>query len=155
MILVETSQSVGFGDVRRIIEEQQDVEASFRRSNSLSEGYFSAVQRLERIKKDCADAGWDGEEARGISLTSYENAKIFLSMVPLGIISPDPGIDTEGQVTLEWRRQDGRLLSLTFDDEGTVHYIVFLKSEKFYVKRPVNLGYSEKLKDFLQDILRD
>lgn len=156
MILLESSNSCSAGEIKSIIEEQQKaIENTLRELNSLGEGRFSALQRLERIKEDCTSPGWDGEDAQAVNLASYNIAKRFLSTVPLGIVAPDPGIDVKGQMTLEWRRPDGRLLSLTFDGQEYVHYIVFLKSERFYAKRPSSLGYSDKLKDFLEDIIKE
>ena len=156
MILLESSNSCSAGEIKSIIEDQQRaVENTLRELNSLGEGRFSALQRIERIKEDCSSPGWDGEDAQAVSLASYNNAKRFLSTVPLGIVAPDPGVDVKGQMTLEWRRFDGRLLSLTFDDQEYVHYIVFLGSEKFYAKSPISLGYSEKLKDLLEDVIKE
>ena len=155
MILLEPTNSCSAGEIKSLEEQQRAVEEALRELNSLGEGRFSALQRLERIKEDCSSPGWDGEDAQVVNLVSYNNAKRFLSTVPLGIVAPDPGIDIKGQMTLEWRRSDGRLLSLTFDDQHYVHYIVFLKSERFYAKRPISLGYSDKLKDFLEDVIKE
>ena len=126
-----------------------------KETHSLSQGTFASSQRLERIKEDCSSPEWDGEDALAVSKTSFNNAREFLSDVPLGICAPDPGIDAKGFMTLEWRRSDGRLLSLTFDDKDNVHMLVFLKIERFYGSLPVSSGYSGKLKYFLEDIIRD
>lgn len=155
MILLDSSYSCSAQEIEEIIKVQQELDSMIKESNTLREGFLSALQRLERLKEASSEKGWDGEEAEAVNLTSYNYAKWFLSVVPLGIIAPDPGIDVNGQISLEWRRSDGRLLSLTFDERGNVHYIYFLKAEKIYGVRPVSWGYSEKLKDFLEDIIKD
>ncbi|GEM_PF-3695907 len=155
MILLESSYSCGAKEIEEINKAKQEVDSKMKESNSLCEGCFSALQRLERLKNASFVAGWDGEEAKAVSSISHNNAWLFLMEMPLGIVAPDPGIDINGQMTLEWRRPDGRLLSLTFDDQGHVHYIVFLKSDKIYGMGPASLRYSDKLKDFLEDIIKD
>lgn len=154
MILLDSPYSCSSQEIEEIVKVQQELDNKMKESNSLREGFLSALQRLERLKDAAAIKGWDGEDAEAVSLISYNYAKWFLVEAPLGIIAPDPGVDINGQMTLEWRRSDGRLLSLTFDDRGNVHYIFFLKAERIYGTRPVSLGYSDKLKDFLEDIIR-
>lgn len=155
MILLESSCSYSATAIEETNKEQQKVDSKMKESNGLCEGCFSALQRLERLKNACLAMGWDGEEAKVVSLISHNNAWQFLFDLPLGIIAPDPGIDVNGQMTLEWRRSDGRLLSLTFDDQWNVHYIAFLGSDKIYGTRPVSSGYSDKLKDFLEDVIKE
>ena len=154
MILLDSPYSCSAQEIEEVVKVQYELDSKMKESNSLREGFLSALQRLERLKEASSIKGWDGEEAEAASLTSYNYARWFLTEVPLGIIAPDPGIDVNGQMTLEWRRSDGRLLSLTFDDKGNVHYILFLKADKIYGVRPVSLGYSDKLKDFLEDIIK-
>lgn len=151
-MILESSYSCG---AEIINKTQQELDNKIKESNGLCEGCFSAWQRLERLKNVSSTRGWDGEDAEPVSLASYNNARRFLSEVPLGIAAPDPGVDVKGQMTLEWRQSDGRLLSLTFDELGNVHYIVFLGFERIYGMRPVSLGYSEQLKDFLENVIRE
>lgn len=154
MILVEYSQSDGVADTKRVDDEMRTFLIKLlRESDSLSEGWNSSWQRLEIISENCSIPGWDGENAKAISTISYNNARHFLTCVPFGIVAPDPGVDIDGRMTLEWRRPDGRLLSLTFDADGNLHYIVFFEFQKFYAIAPISLGYSGKLRDCLQDVI--
>ena len=155
MILLDSTYSCSSKEIEEILKVRQELDSKMKESNSLSEGFLPALQRLERLKNAASVKGWDGEEAEAASLTSYNNAKWFLYSTPVGIIAPDPGIDVNGQITLEWRKTDGRLLSLTFDNRDNVHYIFFSRAEKIYGVRPISLGYSDKLKDFLEDIIRE
>jgi len=155
MILSAPSYSCSSQEIEEIVQVQQELDSKMKESNSLSEGWLPALQRLERLKNAASVNGWDGEGAQAISLTSYNNAKWFLYSIPVGIMAPDPGVDVNGQMTLEWRKADGRLLSLTFDDRDNVHYICFLRAEKIYSVRPISLGYSEALEYFLEDIIKD
>lgn len=151
MILSEVTYSCGAE--QEVNKLQQEADSKLKESNSLCVGLFSAHERLERLKDSCANSGWDGEDAQAVSQVSYDNAKSWLLRMPAGIEAPDPGVNVRGQITLEWRRDDGRLLSLAFDDQGEVHYIVFLRFEKFYSNMHASLGYTEKLRNFLEDIV--
>lgn len=155
MILTAPSYTSGASqEIKEIFQIQQQVDAKMKESDSLSEGFLSALQRLERLKESASVSGWDGEEAEAVNEKSYENAKWFLFSAPVGIIAPDPGIDVNGQMTLEWRQKDGRLLSLTFDNQDNVHYIYFQNADKIYGVRPISKGYSEKLSELLEDVIR-
>ncbi|MBU4305623.1 MAG: hypothetical protein KJ893_08425 [Candidatus Omnitrophica bacterium] len=114
---------------------------------------FQTIQRLISIKDARLEPGWDGKDARPVSLISFKNAVIFLLSVPERFASPSPGVCANGQITLEWRRQDGRLLSLAFDEKDQVNYIAFLPDgEMLGGTRPVVLGYNEPLIDFLKKV---
>lgn len=156
MILIDPSYSCGADAVQEIISKQEEVDILMKNdAYTFCEGFQSALQRFERIKDASSVDGWDGEDAKAVTPRSCYNAKQFLLKTPLGIAAPDPGVDVNGQMTLEWRRSDGRLLSLTFDDRDNVHCIVFLGPEKIYINKPASLGYSGKLKDFLEEITKE
>ena len=154
MILSEISYSCGASAINEINEQQEEVDIWMKDSDTLCKGCDAALQKLERIRNDSSVEGWDGEEASPVNVISHNNAWRFLICIPLGVPAPDPGIDVNGQVTLEWRRSDGRLLSLTFDDQWNVNYIVFIESDKIYSMRPVSLGYSGELKRFLEEVIK-
>jgi len=154
MILDAVTSSRGIAEGKKVVEKQRRIYDYLEKSNGLFEGRSSALERLERIKEDCSVSGWDGEDAKEVSLLSYNNARHWLQKAPAGIGAPDPGVNVRGQMTLEWRQRDGRLLSLTFDDQGYLHYIVFSGFEKIYGNMPVSLGYTEKLKSFLESTVR-
>lgn len=155
MILLDSSCSCNAQEIEGVAKVQQELDSRMQESNTLREGLISALLRLERLKDASSVGGWDGEEAEAVSLDSYNYARWFLSMVPLGVIAPDPGIDINGHMTLEWRRPDGRLLSLTFDDQGNIHCICFLGIDKIYMMRAASWGFSDKLKDLLEGVIRN
>lgn len=97
---------------------------------------------------------WDGRGALPVSIGSIKNAFIFLMELPYGVDCPDPGICPNGNVTLEWRRDDGRLLSIAFDDTGNLNYILFLNSRKrLWGLQRVSSGYDEDLMSFLYRVM--
>jgi hypothetical protein len=139
----------------RIDGLREQIIARLKQSNSLWEGGWSAEEKLNRIKKECSNDGWDGEDAIAASNISYDYAQQFLKKLPPGLPAPDPGINVNGQFTLEWRRLSGKLLSLTFADDAILHYIVFLKTEQFYSNRPIASGYTGWFKYFLEEVISE
>jgi len=113
-----------------------------------------AFQKLISIYQRCSTAGWDGRSAQPVSLMSLRGATLFLVTVPESFCCPVPGVCANGQISLEWRKQDGRLLSLAFDDKGYLNYIVFLpEGQEHCGAMPVMVGYNKTITDFLQKIL--
>jgi len=110
-------------------------------------------QKLVSIKDMRSKAGWDGFNAKPVSSISLKNALIFLILSPERFALPAPGVCPNGHLTLEWRQQDGRLLSLAFDEKDRVNYIAFLPDGEIVGgEMSVNLGYNETLTNFLERI---
>lgn len=121
--------------------------------NELFNKCFSALYHLITIKETHSELGWDGNNALPVSGISFSNAFRFLLMLPEQFKCPVPGVCANGQITLEWRQPDGRLLSLAFDDKGMVNYIVFLlDGERIWGVNKAFLGYNEVLSNFLQKV---
>ena len=115
--------------------------------------HFYAVQQLISIKEDRSEFNWNGKNAQPVSLTSLRSAIIFLISTPPRFKQPSPGVAVNGQITLEWRRKDGRLLSLAFDDKGQANYIAFLPDgEILGGTRLAVLGYDEILITLLEKV---
>lgn len=124
----------------------QDEEARFIRRTP-------GLQQLFLIQDICSKPGWDGRNAVPISKTSLKNALIFLLSFPEEFSCPSLGATPNGQVTLEWRQRDGRLLSFAFNDEDQVSFILFLRNgEKFWGEQSALLGYTDLFIDFLRKV---
>lgn len=116
----------------------------------------SAIEQLLRIKSTHSNYGWDGNNAQPVTLPSFRNALMFLLTVPERFPCPVPGIGADGQITLEWRRRDGRLLSLAFDERNLMNFIAFLRDDEIvYGTRPIWLGYNKTLIELLNKVFED
>ncbi len=112
-----------------------------------------ALQKLVSIYERCSSPGWDARDAEAVSLVGYRSAMLFLLILPEHFSCPVPGVCANGQITLEWRQRDGRLLSLAFDDQGFVNFVVFLKDgAELCGVQTVFLGYDDTITNFLQNV---
>jgi hypothetical protein len=47
---------------------------------------------------------------------------MLIDSLPLGFLRPSIGAEPDGHITLEWRRSPRRVLSVSVDPDGFLHY---------------------------------
>lgn len=114
---------------------------------------IAKMQELVSIKDTRSERGWDGHDAQPVSSVSLKNALTFLILSPEKFPAPAPGVCANGHITLEWRLKGGRLLSLAFDENNKVSFIVFLPyGEITGGEMSADLGYNETIIYFLNRV---
>ena len=85
---------------------------------------------LGEVIFECSQPNWDGYEANPITKASVDNLIKFMNILDDSLPDPDPGCDPDGQVSIEWYFQPGRI-SLSFDhEEEKVYYAYILEEDK-------------------------
>jgi len=100
--------------------------------NSINESFWMAV-----------DAGWDGHNAKPISLTARSRAIKFFKDGFCGNILPDVTPEPDGELALEWYGGQGSVFSISFGESDTVTY-AGLYSDKSKIHGVENIDSMDK-----------
>jgi hypothetical protein len=85
-------------------------------------GHQEALEELGQVWDECQKAGWDGYEALPVENDTLRAAYTLIESLPLGFPRPTIGAEPDGQLTLEWRKSPSRILSVSVDPNGFLHY---------------------------------
>ncbi len=70
----------------------------------------AALSRLAALAAECAEQGWDGEDAVAISSGAVAAAERLVRALPDGIPIPEFAPEPDGSISLEWIMSRNRLL---------------------------------------------
>lgn len=90
----------------------------------------AVYEELARVAADCAEPDWNGYGAAPVSGASRDLARAFLEVLPADALPTSVGAEPDGQVTLEWYESPRRVLSISFDPKGVLHYAALLEGEE-------------------------
>lgn len=117
----ETIAGAGF-----VAQEREKVFKLLQRSSTLGFTAKGTFQQLDEVFEECSSDGWDGERAKPISGEVLQCAKMFLKSFPLGIEAPEIGVEPDGAITLEWYRSSNRVISISINPGGWLHYAAII-----------------------------
>lgn len=80
----------------------------------------------------CSDQGWDGNGAEPISPQSAAGALMVIEGLPEGMRLPAVVPEPDGDISFEWRAEDGRQLSLSVTGQALVYAGIFGGSSRQY-----------------------
>lgn len=81
-----------------------------------------ALDSLYDIYSQCCRPGWDGYGALAASYDSYLRAKQFIESLPADLPAPQIAIDPDGEASLEWYCEPGRVFSASISANGELTY---------------------------------
>ena len=89
-----------------------------------------AISQIVFLANECAETGWDGDEAAPIDpmaiLTAVEFIRALPNYVPLPEFAPEP----DGSLSLDWIRSCSRLFSLSIGSTNRLAYAWLDGSDK-------------------------
>ena len=104
--------------------------ADFRRLSTFDN--YATISELHDVWKECSSIGWDGHGALPVERETYHAAYCFIESLPLDFPLPAIGAEPDGQLTMEWRKGPHRVLSVSVDPEGFLHYAGLFGMNKLY-----------------------
>lgn len=120
----------GVSAAARLIEQ-----ATRENHRHLHESAALGIERL--LHEDLAEAweecrvpNWDGHDAMPVSKEALRAMYTFIEALPLGIRPPTVGATPDGCLSVEWYRNPRRVLSVSIDEEGFLHYAALLGPSK-------------------------
>ena len=117
---------------------------------SFGQKMLSPLTDLEEVFIECLDEGWDGYDARPVSIAAYTDALNFLRILPMNYYTPDIVPEPSGGIGLEWISDDNERFVISFDGSGTYAYAgIFLGGSR--VRGIESLGHTlpKMLRDFI------
>jgi hypothetical protein len=92
---------------------------SFRWS---SLGHGEVFEELAEVWEGTRQPGWDGHGALAVEQDTLRCTYMLIESLPLGFPRPTVGAEADGQLTLEWYKSSLRLVSVSIDPSGCLHY---------------------------------
>jgi hypothetical protein len=93
-------------------------------------GHREALEELGDVWDECRQPDWDGYGALPVEQDTLTAAYSLIDSLPLGFPRPSIGADPDGQLTLEWRKAPHRILSVSVDPDGFLHYAGLFGTDK-------------------------
>ena len=139
-----TTTTLGFSDAADSIRK-----SALRQHKTLREsasfGNQVALDELSEVWDECQQPGWDGYGALPVEQATLTAAYCVIDTLPYGFPLPTIGADPDGQLTLEWRKAPRRILSVSVDPDGYLHYAGLFGANKrfgtleFFATTPMEL----------------
>jgi hypothetical protein len=85
-----------------------------------------------KVVSECSSENWDGYSARPVSRDTIITAWRFGHVIPLGLFKPSVGAEPDGHVTFDWRAGPRRVLSVSVDGCGNLHYAALLGPDRHF-----------------------
>lgn len=99
-------------------------------------GHQESYEELAEVWQMCRNADWDGYDALAVEQDTLRGAYTLIESLPLGFPRPEIGAEPDGQLTLEWRKSPSRVLSVSVDPDGFLHYAGVFGASKRYGTLP-------------------
>ena len=104
---------------------REQVEAAVRtleRSQALFGRKAAVIGQIWGLVNECAEQGWDGEDAEPLASAAASTAQQFVKTLPIHVPLPEITPDPDGSISLEWIVSRNRLFSLSV---GTSNRLAF------------------------------
>lgn len=109
-------------EARAVREAVTEIAHSTERSMALFGEKAAALSRLAALATECAEDGWDGDDAAGIDPMAVRTAERFIRALPEGLPLPEFAPDPDGSISLDWIATRNRLFSLSIGGNGRLAY---------------------------------
>lgn len=80
------------------------------------------ILQVWALVNECAETGWDGEEAEAISAIAAKMATDFIHALPDDFPLPEVAPEPDGSISLDWIQSRGRLFSLSVGSSSRLAY---------------------------------
>jgi hypothetical protein len=91
-------------------------------SQILFGGKSAVLSQLRRLATECAQEGWDGNEAAALDPVALHAAEDFVLALPLGIPMPQCAAEPDGAISLDWVHSRNRLISVSVGSSYRLAY---------------------------------
>ena len=108
-------------------------------------GKQQVLGELSEVYGECRTEGWDGYGALPVEQDTMRLAYCLIDSLPYGFPMPSIGAEPDGHLTLEWQTGPYRILSVSVDPEGYLHFAGIYGTDRqngrltFYSTAPTEL----------------
>lgn len=132
MIRTMATATLGLGIAGQAVEAVSRLHAEEHLKNQSSLRNTEAQRQLVELSAICRQEGWDGYGALPIEWTTFALAQQILDTLPLGCPVPSLSAEPDGHITMEWYRSPHRVLSVSVDPNGYLHFAGLYGTSKKY-----------------------
>ena len=100
----------------------REVVESIERSIALFGEKAEALSQLAALARDCAEKGWDAEEAAAVDPIAVFWAEHFVRALPDGLPLPEFALEPDGSISIDWIPSRNRLFSLSIGHGNRLAY---------------------------------
>lgn len=128
---------------------------SYRWNWSWSRSWRRILLDLSRVAKECANAGWDGYNAKPISNDAVLTTALAIgfNLIPRTVEPPLIIPEPTGNIGLEWENKDGSIFVLSFSKTNQITYAgIFSDGRKIHGTEPFSTEIPQTI---LQVLLAD
>lgn len=109
-------------EARAISEAASAVVESAERSQVLFGEKSVAISQIATLANECAEAGWDGDDAAPIDVAAVHTAVEFIRAMPDDLLLPEFASEPDGSISLDWIQSRKRLFSLSVGSTDRLAY---------------------------------
>jgi hypothetical protein len=120
--------------------------------NSITFGVSKAYEELNMAYCEFNTANWDGFGALPVSEVTYILTEQFINALPLGTKCPTISAEPDGHLTMEWYASPKKLVSLSVDPSGMIHYAALIGNSRSYGSEPFNSKVPENIMSLIRKI---
>ncbi|QVL32225.1 hypothetical protein KIH39_25885 [Telmatocola sphagniphila] len=99
-------------------------------------GHHEVLDELWKVWDGCKQPNWDGFGAVPVTESSFVLAYELICSLPLAFPRPSIGAEPDGHLTMEWYKSPQRVVSVSVDPTGLLHYAGLFGSNKHYGSMP-------------------
>ncbi len=92
------------------------------RSQALFGDKAAALSQLRALANECAEPGWDGDDACVVNPLAVFRAEAFIRALPDGFPLPEFAAEPDGSVSLDWIQSRNRLFSVSVGSNHRLAY---------------------------------
>jgi len=89
---------------------------------TLFERIRESFEELRLAVEEASHDSWDGFDAVPVSSLTAQNAAEFILALPPNLRSPEFGVSPQGDISFDWARSQGRIVSLSISEDREVSY---------------------------------
>lgn len=115
-------------------------------------GHQKALEELGCVWNECRHPNWDGFGALAVEQATFQAAYTLIDSLPLGFRRPSIGAEPDGHITLEWRQSPRRVLSVSVDPAGWLHYAGLFGANKRFGTLAFFSAPPEELLQLVRDL---
>jgi len=136
----------GFSEAAKTLERVR-FDQAVRRAETVTFSNHPLFDQLIDIYMECSNPGWDGDSSKPVEKETLSMAKQLIESLPLAYRTPTIDGEPDGHVSLEWYVHPRRLLTVSINPNGTLHWAALIGSEDprgscpFYGELPKTLMY--------------
>ncbi len=114
-----------------------------------------ALDELAQVQSEAARSGWNGYQAKPVTLWACVHAKLFIEALPTTAPAPEVSADPDGDVALDWVFGRRKALSVSIGPTGRCTFAWMLGHRTYRGTDWLNDGIPETISRALAELARD